>query len=1363
MAGVAHDGEGALDLRHRVVLWALAMSRPRAATLDRIADALWPGTPPATSAKVIQGSISRLRKAYGSDAIHTVDGGYRLSSSVVTSWDHFERQVARGRHLLAAGQADRAAFVLQDSLESWSGPPFQGLGHWPPAVAEQGRLAELTKQAEELHVEALLAAGRAADALPLARLLATADPLRESRWLTWATAAYHTGNQADALRVLGDCRTTLRDELGIDPGDELGNLEVAILRHDPILVQQPADAASQTCPWRGLNAYEEADADEFYGRDADVAHGLRVFEQAGVLAVAGPSGIGKSSFVRAGLVPALVRSGLAVHVTTPRLGVRGDGVDVLIVDQAEELFALDADQATEALGRMEAVPLVLAIRTDRLSEASRLPTLARLLERGLFLLGGLAEEGLREAIERPALQGGLVLEPRLVDVVLGDVEGEPAALPMLSHALVETWHRREGRTLTIDGYISAGGLRGAITQTAESLYTALDEPHQRELRSLMLRLVSTDDVGETSRVHVLRHRIAVDDDLVDQLVAARLVTSDNDTLALTHEALISAWPRFGEWLADDVEGRRQLQQLSQAAAAWDDTGRPASDLYRGARLDRAAAWAATTAMELSRPEQDFLAAGLDAARDEKDRERRDLEQQRRSNRRLRALASGLAVVTALAVIAGALAVGQQRRAAIETRASAAARLQADANRVAALALNTTDAQLSLLLAVAAERLAPGVVTGRSLSAALAARPELIATATATTVTDPMAPVSGLSDLASSGARLYGLDYRHVLHVFTSSLHPLRTVDLGNGRIDRGPARLTAAADVVAAAAAPGRSPTIELLDAVTLEPAQISLERLPGPGARVDSLDLSPDARTLAAAVASTDGSVVMTWRLPSGDLVGDPIPALKGTVVRISDDGHTVYTSNPVSAYDVRSGRRVWGAPRAAGLDLHEEMAAVSTVGGSRVHLLDAITGERLRTLVGSQGAATDLTFSPAGTLIAANVGDGGVTVWDVVSGRIVHSLQTGTRHGLAYSAFSDTLYTAGGELGSILAWDLLGRRSFLTRIPYDGFRTLSEGVARVSPSGSWASLSSTAPGRPELRLGQLRKDGAVRVVTPGSHWRGVGTWSPDASRYAYADGKGRLHVVDPADGSGLHQRVAARPIVDVAFAGPDRLLSLTEDQELVVADAQTLDVTARLDVPAVATGVTATNRVAVVTSAASKGGATWRVPVTRWHLVDIERGRITANGMVGVTSASVASLSPDGSRVSFGGEEEDLAVLSVPEGTVVGNSQAGAGDRVTSIAWSPDASRLVASVGATLRLWDASRGLEIAQVRLPAGESSSSAGFASDGSISVATRSGSVYRWDPSAAAAAGFACRVAGRELTLTEWSGAFGDRPYRRVCS
>ena len=160
---------------------------------------------------------------------------------MVTACDHLERQVARARQLLTLGQTDRAAYVLADALESWTGPPYQELAHWPDAVAEQGRLTEVTLQAEELYVEALLGAGRAADALPVARRYATAQPLREARWLAWATAAYHAGYQADALQVLRDCRETLRDELGVDPSDELGALEIAILRQDLALEPPPAN------------------------------------------------------------------------------------------------------------------------------------------------------------------------------------------------------------------------------------------------------------------------------------------------------------------------------------------------------------------------------------------------------------------------------------------------------------------------------------------------------------------------------------------------------------------------------------------------------------------------------------------------------------------------------------------------------------------------------------------------------------------------------------------------------------------------------------------------------------------------------------------------------------------------------------------------------------------------------------------------------------------------------------------------------------------------------------------------------------------------------------------------------------------
>ena len=490
---------------------------------------------------------------------------------------------------------------------------------------------------------------------------------------------------------------------------------------------------------------------------------------------------------------------------------------------------------------------------------------------------------------------------------------------------------------------------------------------------------------------------------------------------------------------------------------------------------------------------------------------------------------------ALAVVAGVIAVGQQRRAVAQTRASAAAALEADANRVAALALNTEDAQLSLLLAVAAERLAPGVVTDRSLSSALAVRPELIATAT--TTTNAATPASSLGDLASGGSRVYALDGRHVLHVFTTGLRPLGTVDLGNGRIDRRPARLTAAANVVAAAAGPGQSPAIKLVDALSLQPAGLALERLPQNNVRVDSLDLSADGGTLSAALATPDGEVVMAWELPSGELLGPPIRGEEDTAVRVSDDGRTLFTSNPMNAYDVKTGRLAWHAPRAAGLDVHEGHVAVPAEDGSRVQILDASDGRTIRTLTGNQGTVVDLVFSPNGETLAATVSDGTVTVWDVASGRIEHRLQTGAGRGIAYSAYGDTVFTGGSRLGSLLAWDLQGRRSFLTRLAREGFQPLSEGSVRVSSDGSWVSMSRTVRGRPELRLGSLQPGGAVQVVAPGGDWRGVGAWNPDASRYVYADGNGFLNLVNPADGSRLQRRqVTTHPIIDIAYAGVDR-----------------------------------------------------------------------------------------------------------------------------------------------------------------------------------------------------------------------------------
>ena len=266
------------------------------------------------------------------------------------------------------------------------------------------------------------------------------------------------------------------------------------------------------------------------------------------------------------------------------------------------------------------------------------PSLARLVERGLHLLGGDAGRDLRAAIVSPARQVGLIIEPGLVDLLLRDVEDEPGALPLLSHALLETWKRREGNTLTVDGYRDSGAIRGAVAQSAERVYAGIDPGQQQLLRHVLLRLVTYGGAGEPVRSRVPRRLLGADpqiDSLVDALVTARLVSSDAGVLEVSHEALARAWPRLHAWLEDDVEGQRIRHHLTAAADAWDSMGRPDSELYRGVRLARALEWRSGRGALVTDTEAAFLDASQEAVRSEERSAEERAHQQMRMIRRLR--------------------------------------------------------------------------------------------------------------------------------------------------------------------------------------------------------------------------------------------------------------------------------------------------------------------------------------------------------------------------------------------------------------------------------------------------------------------------------------------------------------------------------------------------------------------------------------------------------------------------------------------------------------------------------------------------------------------------------------------------------
>lgn len=505
---------------------------------------------------------------------------------------------------------------------------------------------------------------------------------------------------------------------------------------DPLSVEGPE---VPPCPFPGLRPFYREDADHFFGRDDLIQKVTQCVNGPDRLhAVIGPSGSGKTSLLHAGAIPQLQNQGWKVAIMEPggspldRLAtveqaLSGSG-ELLVIDQFEELFAPEVaeDDRKRFLYRLAHLPAaVIALRVDFYGQCLRYPELVRALQTNQIIVGPMDTDNLHRMIYESAKTARLRLEDGLVDTLLNEIgmretQNQAAALPLLSHALQETWLRRSGNLLTLAGYRDTGGIGNAIGQAAQKIYKDMDTDGKSRMRHLLLRMVRLgEDTEDTRRQLPLAQLTAPDRRILDALAGARLAVIGDDEAELAHDAMLYAWPQLQEWVKEDRAALLTASQLEDAARTWEQAGGRDEYLYPGTRLNtvKNILDGAKTPPHLGESAQQFITASWD---------RHHAEQQaaRRRQQRRRAVLSAICALALAAGTVGVIAVQEGRDAARSAAITQANSLAADA-----ASLFPTDPGLAAQLAIAAYRASPTPSASSQLYASLEAPIDRVLSAT----------------------------------------------------------------------------------------------------------------------------------------------------------------------------------------------------------------------------------------------------------------------------------------------------------------------------------------------------------------------------------------------------------------------------------------------------------------------------------------------------------------------------------------------------------------------------------------------------------------------------------------------------------
>ncbi len=1127
---------------------------------------------------------------------------------------------------------------------------------------------------------------------PVPSLNEERDDLPEAlnKVITKATEKNPSDRYANVLALNADFRRALlASDIDLAQAAEhpvQSDAERAELIRLGIITEDIGELVDPINPYKGLRPFQEADAGDFYGRDVFNQRLLERLKDGRFIAVVGPSGSGKSSAVKAGLIPQLRHNALpgsstwfvvemtpgshpleeleaallrvainppnsllaqlkederglvrAVKRILPEPSKTGAGALFLLIDQFEELFTQVADEAERlhflkillaaSEDKQNPLRVIVTLRADFYDRPLLYPEFGELMRENTEVILPLKRDELEQAIVRPAEKAGLALEVGLVSEILLDVAEQPGPLPLLQYALTELYERRAGRWLTQQAYRDIGGVSGALARRADDLYSSLDEAGQKAARQLFLRLISINEGADDTRRRVRQTELlALQGDeqvmqrVIDDFGKYRLLTFDRDqesrtpTVEVAHEALIRQWQLLRGWIDENREGLRVQRRLTTAAEEWVNSGKEASFLASGARLDQFESWSKQTELALTGLEFSYLDASLvervqqRAAEDARKAREAALEIRSRNFRR------ALMVVLALTAVGGIILSGialNQSRAADENAATA---IFAQGQAVTAAAV----AQLNAAQA-------------RSLAFASGAQ---------------LALGSGNTDLA-------------ILLALESNANGQSTVET----------RRTLAE----AAYTPGTRRVFT------------------GHTDRLTSVVYSPDG---TKAVSGARDNTAIVWDVATGAI----IHRLEGHTdwvwdVAISPDGATIITASAdgtLIVWDAVSGaeiRRLEGhtaGVRTVAINADSTQALSGSEDKSLI-LWDITTGEALGR-VESNTTVNDAVFSKSGFTAISAEADGVVTLWNLQTGAPL--LRLGTEgNGHIGEAMSVT-YTpdesgvlSGGDGGEMILW------SFETLQPIRRYQGHNARVATVaiSPDGTTAVTGSEDN---SVIVWDVATARIIRRFTGHTFLVYGVAFSPDGEHVLSASWDGTLRLWDLENGAQAHRFAAHQSDVLAVAYSPDgtQALSGGADNSLILWSTETGAEIRRLE------GHTGAVE-AVVFSADGKQALSGSddFGMILW---DIETGAILQQfGGPGRTDGHsdavwAVALSPDGKTAASGSYDNTIILWNAETGEQL-NRLFGHTFHLTGVAFSPDGTRLISSgFDNVLILWDVGTG---------------------------------------------------------------------------